>query len=90
MAFATAVHHDCGRSFGHLEADLRLVAAATQPTSEMVLYGLLMWKAYYNNATSAPGGATLERGRAARESQLYLATLLLTLSCCCSETHTPM
>ena len=33
--------------FAHLEADLRLVASQT--SDQHVLYGLIMWKAYYNN-----------------------------------------
>lgn len=38
----------------HLEADLRLVASQTRDAAEHVLYGLLMWKPYYNNATLNP------------------------------------
>ena len=39
-------------SFSHLQADLLSVAEQTH-AREYVLYGLLMWKAYYNNATMA-------------------------------------
>ena len=38
--------------FDHLEADLRLVR--TQTAGEHVLWGLLTWTAYYNNATLSP------------------------------------
>ena len=39
-------------SFSHLESDLRSVGAYTNE-SERVLWGLVMWKAYFNNATLA-------------------------------------
>jgi len=39
-------------SLAHLESDLRSVGAYTNE-SERVLWGLVMWKAYFNNATLA-------------------------------------
>ena len=49
--FVALADDDTYIQLAHLEADLRLVDAQT--TGQQVLWGLLMWRAYYNNASLA-------------------------------------